>query len=138
MVPAFRCAMPDWCPGGAERYLGCVASLHHLALRTFDLERLLAFYTGWLDCPIARDERPRAVWLAITPDARLMLERAAPGEPTIPAGSLELIAFHVSAEERGLLRVRLVTAGILDGETEHTLYTRDPDGRRVGFSSYPW
>jgi catechol 2,3-dioxygenase-like lactoylglutathione lyase family enzyme len=115
-----------------------VPSLHHLALRTFDLERLLAFYTTWLDCPIAGDQRPRSVWLAITPDARLMLERAAPEEPTIPARSLELVAFHVTGEERTRLRARLVAADMLEWETEHTLYTRDPDGRRVGFSSYPW
>ena len=111
-------------------------SLHHLALRTFDLERLLAFYTTWLDCPIARDQRPRSIWLALGPKAVLMLEWAAPGEPTIPDRSLELVAFTVTPEERKRLRVRLVAAGMLEWETEHTLYTRDPDGRRVGFSSY--
>ena len=113
-------------------------SLHHLALRTFDLERLIAFYKTWLGCPIVRDERPRAVWLAIAPDARLMLERAALGEPAIPPGSMELTAFRVTVDERAQLRARLVAADMLEGETQHTLYTRDPDGRRVGFSTYPW
>jgi catechol 2,3-dioxygenase-like lactoylglutathione lyase family enzyme len=115
-----------------------VPQLHHLALRTVDLERLLAFYATWLACPIARDQRPRAVWLSLGDAVMLMIEQAAPGEPSLPAGSLELVAFRVTADERCALRARLVAAGMLEAETAHTLYMRDPDGRRVGFSSYAW
>lgn len=112
--------------------------LHHLALRTFDLERLLRFYVTWLGCPIARDQRPRSVWLALGDAAMLMIEQAAPGEPPTPVGSLELVAFRVTPAERSALRARLVAAAMLEAETAHTLYVRDPDGRRVGFSSYTW
>ena len=112
--------------------------LHHLALRTHDLERLLTFYREWLALPVVRDERPRSVWLGIEPQALLMLEHAGADDPPIPARSRELVAFAITMDERNSLRERLRAAGLLEGETEHTLYFRDPDGRRVGLSSYPW
>ena len=112
-------------------------ALHHLALRTRDVDRLLAFYQAWFGLPIARDERPRAVWLELEPRAVLMIERAELTEPCVPVHSRELVAFAVAASEREQLRERLVQSGQLEGETEHTLYFRDPDGRRVGVSSYP-
>ena len=111
--------------------------LHHLALRTRELERLLTFYREWLALPIVRDERPRSVWLGIEPHGLLMLERAGPDDPPIPSRSRELVAFAISIDERVATRERLRAAGLLEGETEHTLYFRDPDGRRVGLSSYP-
>ncbi len=114
-----------------------MAHLHHLALRTRDLEELLAFYRRWFGLAIVRDQRPRAVWLAIEPAAVLMIERAEPEEPAVAEGSRELVAFAVEAEARATLRERLVAEGLLEAETEHTLYFRDPEGRRVAVSSYP-
>jgi catechol 2,3-dioxygenase-like lactoylglutathione lyase family enzyme len=112
--------------------------LHHLALRTQDLPRLLAFYQRWLGLHVRRDQRPRSVWLALEPDAVLMLELAAADEPRVPSGSLELVAFAVTVEQRLQLRDQLLQEGLLEAETEHTLYLRDPDGRRVALSSYPF
>ncbi len=112
-------------------------AIHHLALRTRDLERLVAFYREWFELDIARDHRPRAVWLALGPSAVLMIEQAAPGEPSLDPSSLELHAFAVSDAERSLLRERLLRAQLLEAETQHTLYFRDPDGRRVAASCYP-
>jgi catechol 2,3-dioxygenase-like lactoylglutathione lyase family enzyme len=114
-----------------------MARLHHLALRTPDVSRLVTFYRAWFGLDVARDAAPRAVWLALDPMAVLMIEQAQPGEPGIPGGSLELLALALSSEERAALRERLVRAGLLEAETQHTLYFRDPDGRRVGVSSYP-
>lgn len=111
-------------------------SLHHLALRTHDVERLVAFYREWFGLPEARDARPRSVWLGLD-GAVVMIERAEASEPRIAQGSLDLIALRVSADERVALRARLLAAGALEAETEHTLYFRDPDGRRVGVSTYP-
>lgn len=114
-----------------------MASLHHLALRTHDVERLLAFYLRWFGLRVQRDQRPRSVWLALEPGSVLMIERAELKEPMPAEGSLELIAFALSIGERVRLREALVAASLLEGETEHTLYFRDPDGRRVAVSSYP-
>jgi catechol 2,3-dioxygenase-like lactoylglutathione lyase family enzyme len=113
-----------------------VPSLHHLALRTHDVERLVDFYREWFGLPEARDARPRSVWLRLDA-AVIMIERAQASEPSIARESLELIALRVSADERIALRARLLEAGALEAETEHTLYFRDPDGRRVGASTYP-
>ncbi|MDB4990717.1 MAG: Lactoylglutathione lyase [Myxococcaceae bacterium] len=112
-------------------------SLHHLALRTHDLERLLAFYRHWFALSVQRDLRPRSVWLRLEPAGVLMLERAEPAEPAVPVGSRELLALSVTIEQRASLKEQLIAAGLLEGETEHTLYFRDPDGRRVALSSYP-
>lgn len=114
-----------------------MAALHHLALRTHDVERLLAFYRRWFSLEIQHDARPRSVWLRLDAHSVLMLERAEPGEPPIPSGSRELLALVMPPSERARLRRELFDAGLLDGETEHTLYFRDPDGRRVGLSSHP-
>jgi catechol 2,3-dioxygenase-like lactoylglutathione lyase family enzyme len=109
-------------------------TLHHLALRTRDVDRLLAFYREWFGLAIVRDARPRSVWLALG-DGVLMIEQADADEPTVPSGSRELSALRVTVEEREALRAKLGDA--LEAATEHTLYFRDPDGRRVAVSSYP-
>ncbi len=111
--------------------------IHHLALRTVDLARLRGFYVGVLGlCPsAAADERATRVWLQAG-DAVLMLERADDGEPPIARGTMELVAFAV--DDREAWRARLEHAGVrIEAETAHTLYFRDPDGRRVAVSDYP-
>lgn len=110
--------------------------LHHLALRTRDVATLARFYQEWFGLPVVRDASPRSLWLALEGDAVLMVEAADAGEPPIPEGSLELVALRVSVEQRAALRARLLAAGRLEAETAHTVYFRDPDGRRVGASSY--
>ncbi|HEU4537251.1 MAG TPA: VOC family protein, partial [Polyangiaceae bacterium] len=80
----------------------------------------------------------RSVWLGVGPVV-LMIELAAPDEPLAPAGSLDLVAFAIAPGEREAWRGRLEAAGApVEAETAHTLYFRDPDGRRVGVSSYPF
>lgn len=110
--------------------------LHHLALRTRDVDGLVSFYERWFGLSVVRDARPRSVWLGVG-DAVLMIEAADANEPTPLASSMELTAFAVSHDQRTRLRDELVRAALLEGETQHTLYFRDPDGRRVGVSSYP-
>lgn len=111
--------------------------LHHLALRTRDVERLSAFYLRWFRLIVVRDAMPRAVWLSTQANAVLMIELAETDELPYPNGSRELHAFAISNEERPQRRAQLVEAGLLEAETEHTLYFRDPDGRRVALSSFP-
>lgn len=104
-------------------------------MRTRDLPRLEAFYAKVLGLqPIHRAEG--RVWLRAG-DAVLMLEAAEPGEPEIPANCKEFIAFAISANERPSRRNAIEQSGwVIEAETPHTLYLRDPDGRRVGLSSY--
>jgi catechol 2,3-dioxygenase-like lactoylglutathione lyase family enzyme len=110
--------------------------LHHLALRTHHVATVVRFYQEWFELQVLRDAMPRSVWLALDGNAVLMVEAAGPEEPPIPSASLELVALRVSVERRAALRALLVAAGRLEAETAHTLYFRDPDGRRVGASSY--
>jgi len=109
--------------------------VHHIAFRTRDLERLERFYLDVLALRALR-KTDRSVWLEAG-DAILMLERADANEPGVPSGTMEMIAFDVEKEARvGWLR-RLAENGVaIEAQTEHTLYFRDPDGRRIGLSSY--
>jgi hypothetical protein len=66
-----------------------------------------------------------------------MIEARGPAEPAIPSGSLELIAFRVSDKDKLAIKTMALNIGCFDGETPHTVYLRDPDGRRVGVSTYP-
>lgn len=110
--------------------------LHHLALRTFDLERLEAFYAGVLGLAVLQ-RRPGSVWLDGS-GVIVMLESADAEEPRVAASSRELVAFRIEPHERGAMEARLAAAHVpRDGATAFTLYARDPDGRRVGFSHYP-
>lgn len=113
-------------------------NVHHVALRTRDVDGLAAFYRRWLAFDEVRDLRPRSVWLRSGgAGAVLMIERADDHEPRPPAGGKDLLAFAVDPSERARLRTELVSAAMLEAETEHTLYFRDPDGRRIGVSSHP-
>jgi catechol 2,3-dioxygenase-like lactoylglutathione lyase family enzyme len=103
--------------------------IHHVALRTHDLARLERFYVGVLGFAIARGRRG-SVWLEAE-GAMLMLEEAEEGEPVGRPGTKELLAFAVDELESWRGRVSV------EAETQHTLYFRDPDGRRIAVSTYP-
>jgi catechol 2,3-dioxygenase-like lactoylglutathione lyase family enzyme len=97
-------------------------------MRTPDLPRLERFYVGTLGLAILRrDDERGSVWLDAGGTV-LMLERAASTEPAVPAGTRELVAFAVDDKEAW--RARLT----VEDETAHTLYSRDPDGRRIAVS----
>jgi glyoxylase I family protein len=106
---------------------------HHVAFRTNDLDALEDFYARVLGLAVTRRNEGRSVWLDAG-GAILMLEQREEGEPEIPEGSMELIAFAVSPE----VRERLPAEGVeIEARTAYTLYVRDPDGRRIGLSTYP-
>lgn len=111
-------------------------TLHHLALRTADLAALAAFYRDLLGLEVVRDASPHSLWLGLGGDAVLMIEARADGEPGVPAGSMELVAFRVSVDRKDAVGRRARELGCFDGETAFTVYFRDPDGRRVGVSTY--
>jgi catechol 2,3-dioxygenase-like lactoylglutathione lyase family enzyme len=103
-----------------------------------DPERSAAFYGGVLGLPVLRrnltaEGALRSVWLRAG-QSILMLERTLAGAGPLE-GSGHLVAFDV--ENLAAWERRLGDAGIaLDGRTAFTLYFRDPDGHRVGLSTY--
>ena len=110
--------------------------LHHLALRTRDLERLERFYVELLGLAITK-RSPRSLWL----DAGgtiVMLEQADSGEPDPSSTSMELTCFAIAPADRATWSARLAAAGVaVEGTTQFTMYFRDPDGRRVALSHHP-
>lgn len=109
-----------------------------MALRVADLDRAEAFYGGVLGLAVERrltDEAgaPRSIWLRAG-DALLMLElglRLDVGQP----GSGHLLALAV--DDLDDWSSRLTTAGVVvEDRTDFTLYIRDPDGHRVGLSTF--
>jgi catechol-2,3-dioxygenase len=116
---------------------GSAPRLHHLALRVTDVDHVASFYQSTFALAVVRDERPRALWLGLGGDAVLMIERREDDEPAPSPRSRELIALRVCAEHKAAIREQAVASGCFDGETDHTVYLRDPEGRRVGASTYP-
>jgi len=115
--------------------------VHHIALRSFDVDRLERFYAGLLGLEVVRrDDERGSVWLRAG-FALLMLERAEKAEAVAlraHGDSLELLAFAIDLQDQESWRRRLAQSSIsVEAETAHTLYFRDPDGRRIGLSSYP-
>ena len=111
--------------------------VHHLAFRTSDLGQLERFYVHALGLAVIRRNEGHSVWLDAG-GSLVMLELAEAGEPTPASGTMDLVAFEVAPETRALYTDRLTRAGVaLEGSTDFTLYVRDPDGRRIGLSSYP-
>src|SRR6266849_11038239 len=111
-------------------------AVHHLALRTADVSALADFYRHMFEFEVVRDERPRTLWLALGTGAVLMIEARTSGETACAPGSLDLIAFRVDGASGAAVAARARALGCYDGETSFTVYLRDPDGRRIGASSY--
>jgi catechol 2,3-dioxygenase-like lactoylglutathione lyase family enzyme len=108
--------------------------LHHLAVFASDPARLAAFYTRLLRAePVRRHEDAeglRSAWFDLE-GSILMVERGTPVGGWVvvfAAGEIGAASWHG----------RVVAAGgTPDGRSEFTAYGRDPEGNRLGFSSYP-
>jgi glyoxylase I family protein len=113
--------------------------LHHVALRVADCEASLAFYSGLLGLPETRrklaGDRVESVWLRAD-ETILMLERRLRGHGSDDDGGTgHLLALAV--EDLPEWERRLTQAGVaIEDRTMHTLYLRDPDGHRVGLTTY--
>jgi glyoxylase I family protein len=112
--------------------------IHHLALRVRDPEAAAAFYTKVLGLRevrrFAEGDGLRSVWLAAE-DTLLMLERSLRGAGTSD-GSAHLLAFAV--EDLLSWEDRLTRAAVpISDRTPHTLYFCDPDGHRLGVTTFP-
>lgn len=126
-----------------------LGGLHHVAIKSTDPERLAAFYRDVLGLEeVARHALAgspgivRSVWLGLGAGVLLMIERGDPSpQPArrFDDGSpgLHLIAFAIDAADSGAWRARLEAAGReVVHATAFTMYVQDPDGNRVGLSSY--
>jgi catechol 2,3-dioxygenase-like lactoylglutathione lyase family enzyme len=111
--------------------------IHHLALRAGSVDVTAAFYREVFGLAVVRDERPRSLWLGLADGSVLMIEARCAGEPGIPLASCELFALRVFSARKEAIKTLARARGCFDGETEHTVYLRDPDGRRVAASTYP-
>lgn len=112
--------------------------MHHLALRVIDPDLSARFYGGLLGLrELSRhagaDGSPRAVWLALG-DAVLMLERSLlPPGPS--SGSAHVLVLGV--DDLSVWEAKLAVAGVTIVErTAFTLYLHDPDGHRLGLSTF--
>lgn len=110
--------------------------IHHLALRTNDVDGLVRFYREMFAMAVVRDSAPRSVWLGIGEGAVLMIEARDPDEPSPACGSMDLFALRVDEEHKARVEALARDRGCFDGKTAFTVYLRDPDGRRVGVSTY--
>ena len=114
--------------------------LHHIALRALDPQQVAAFYHTILDLPELRRGHDAqglySIWLGIGAHAILMIERG-DQKPTRNDG-WEFVAFGIKSGDSAYWRDRLTQHLVdIEGETDHTLYFRDPEGNRVGLSAYP-
>ncbi len=119
-------------------------SVHHIALRTRSVEALSEFYERLFALRRVRTQ-PRSVWLSRSGPSSietpvLMIERAdRPKERPPSKSSYDFLAFLLPRDERAKFRRRLRRLQVvIEEETKHTLYFRDPDGRRIGVSDYPF
>ena len=112
-------------------------ALHHLALRTRDVQLLAQHYESVCKLPRLEVRDNGSVWLAAA-GVVLMLEASDPDEVTVRPGTKELLAFQLgSGESLGQALARLEKHGVaLEARTDFTLYFRDPDGRRNALSAY--
>lgn len=110
-------------------------SVHHVALRSNDVSSLSAFYQAVFGLPLVR-EQPHSHWLALGTRAVLMIEARGTSEPVPSQGDQQL--FCLASNDLEAEEARLVRLGIsVEHRTHSTLYFRDPEGRRVAWSSHP-
>lgn len=110
--------------------------VHHLAFRTLNLPQLVAFYRDVLRLPPGRTQPSYSQWFVLGP-TRLMIELADEDEVPMPGGLDLALCVPVTAAEQAALVARLAAAGTpIEARTAATVYFRDPDGRRLGASTY--
>lgn len=116
--------------------------IHHLAILTPDAHVLSSFYKMLLDVSTDREQRDdaglRSVWLRAG-GSLLMIEREAAAGP-----GRHVLVFATAPGSLAAAEARLAAAGARpEGpggaylRTRFTIYGRDPDGNRVGLSSWP-
>lgn len=118
--------------------------IHHIAIGALDVETVARFYReafGLMERTRHADAAGalRSIWLDAE-DTLLMIERALAPRARVDGvvSGPFIVVFAVDASERAALEDRLGAMGApIEERTRFTSYTRDPEGNRVGFSSWP-
>ena len=126
--------------------LPSAASLHHFAVKAWEVERLASFYQtifGWkLERRLDDQYGLCSVWLRAS-FGRVMVERSEVGGDTRGDFFNDPIGYHLLALHIAVLEVRRWRRHLADNgvtivhETDYTLYFCDPEGNRFGLSTYP-
>ncbi|PJZ76023.1 VOC family protein [Leptospira neocaledonica] len=108
--------------------------IHHIAISTKDPETLRTFYISIPGISFEKDHfyqdgRLRSSWL-LAGIVRIMIEREE--ESKAPHA---LIFSATKKEER--VKIDSLFGDSFIERTDYTKYFKDPDGNRLGFSSYP-
>ena len=120
--------------------------VNHVAIKALDIRRTTQFYVevlGLTETHRNVDDRGlRSVWLRCGPVV-LMIERSTTaGEPNMdfesdPPG-LHLVALAIEPASRPQWVARIQAKGHpIVHETDFTLYVQDPEGNRIGLSTWP-
>ena len=114
-----------------------ISGVHHIALRVFDIANVARFYTEVLGLQEQRrnhydDGRLRSIWLQID-GAILMIEEALSPAPS--RCGWDLLALRIADRQAALRHLEKLHVPIY-ARTEHTLYIQDPEGNRIGLSTY--
>ena len=121
-----------------------VRQIHHIAIGALDVERVAQFYRDVFSLPEAArhlDEAGtlRSIWLGAA-EAIVMIERARAPRAHVDgvASGPFITVFRTTLGERVLLEERIeALGGSIEQHTTFTSYARDPEGNRVGFSTWP-
>ncbi len=123
------------------------SGIHHIALFVRDLPAVERFYRDVLALPVLRrwpaadGAGERSVWLDLGGGGFIALEVVPPGGAvTDDAGrpGWHLTALRIDRAARADWVRRLTDAGFpVYHRTPYTIYTRDPEGNRVGLSHWP-
>lgn len=120
-------------------------ALHHIALGAQNIERLADFYQDFfaLDAlKIHYDDHGelRSIWLDLSPGI-LMLEKSAHTDAPLKDMALGkgpfLLAFTIDKKDKEKFLQKLTEQNLsLEGQTDFTLYFRDPEHNRIAVSTY--
>jgi len=112
--------------------------IHHIAMTTPDPDRLARFYETIPGLSVIRRNEEsgslRSVWFAGDDGVILMIER---GEAKAPFALVFNLRVRNANDDAETVRDLSSIIPLEEERTEYTLYFRDPDGNRLGFSSYP-
>ena len=115
--------------------------IHHIAITSKFPERLSEFYGDLPGLMKIKENREneiiRSVWFGFKSSASiLMIER---GDDRAPhALVFDLVrSFSIDSDKNKITFEMGHILSLIESKTEYTFYFRDPDGNRLGYSSYP-